>query len=310
MSSSITARSKTQSWILLTFGLPVNRASERVQIWRKLHRYGALSLRSGGHLLPNTPANLEHFEWIAASIRKFNGHASVMRVHSIDDLPEEKLKQLFVQERTRDYDKLISELKKVRSPSKCKAVLGHLRRRFQAILAIDFFNSPLRSRVEALLDRADESFPAASSPRNRAQKMKKYSARTWLTRPRPGIDRVSSAWLIRRFIDADAEFVFYDDPGRYPSALPFDTFKSVGFGHRGEDCTFETLCKEFGIRDPKALTIAQIIHDADLEDEKFGRVEGIGLDRTLIGWAQQGVEDHELLDRGMQLIEGLYNSLS
>jgi hypothetical protein len=286
--------------------LPTKRASERVHIWRKLHRYGALSLKSGGHLLPNTPANVERFGWLAASVRKFNGHACVMQVHSIDTLPEEKVKQLFVEERTRRYENLLSELKKKRPQSKHKIVLGQLRRRFQEIAEIDFFNSPLRSRVEAVLALADQS----ASPRQRGvRNTTKYRLRTWLTRPRPGIDRVSSAWLIRYFIDRDAKFIFDDDPSRHPNTIPFDTFTPVGFGHRGEDCTFETLCKEFGIRDARVHTIAQIIHDADLGDAKFGRVEGIGLDRTLIGWAQQGVDDHELLRRGIELIDGLYNSL-
>ena len=134
----------------------------------------------------------------------------------------------------------------------------------------------------------------------------KWSA--WITRPRPGIDRVSSAWLIRRFIDPRAKFAFLGR--RAPAgAIPFDTFLAEGFGHRGDDCTFETLRKEFAIRDVKVVSIAEIIHDADLGDEKFARPEGLGLDRVLIGWAQQGVADDELLRRGMDLIEGLYQAL-
>ena len=104
--------------------------------------------------------------------------------------------------------------------------------------------------------------------------------------------------------------MFGNDPGARPDAIPFDMFSTAGFGHRGEDCTFETLCKEFAIRDRKVKRVAEIIHDADLEDEKFGRAEGIGLDATLKGWATQDVSDDELLRRGMELIEGLYHGLS
>jgi hypothetical protein len=132
----------------------------------------------------------------------------------------------------------------------------------------------------------------------------------WITRPRPGIDRVSSAWLIRRFIDPEARFVFGTEPSIYPDAIPFDMFCPEGFGHRGEDCTFETLYKQFAIRDSKVKRIAQIIHDADLGDDKFGRIEGQGLDRVLNGWAKQGLPDDELLQRGTELIEGLYESLT
>jgi hypothetical protein len=91
-------------------------------------------------------------------------------------------------------------------------------------------------------------------------------------------------------------------------AVPFDMYEG-GFGHRDEDCTFETLLKAFRIRDEKAAAMAQIVHDADLFDEKFGRREGFGIDEVMKGWAQQGLSDHALLDRGIQLAEGLYQSL-
>jgi hypothetical protein len=130
-----------------------------------------------------------------------------------------------------------------------------------------------------------------------------------MTRPRPGIDRVSSAWLIRRFIDPKARFVFAADPATHPDAIPFDMFCAQGFGHVGEDCTFETICKQFAIRDGRAKRIAEMIHDADIADERFGRTEAFGLDKVLNGWAKQGVSDEELLKRGMELIEGLYQSL-
>jgi hypothetical protein len=115
--------------------------------------------------------------------------------------------------------------------------------------------------------------------------------------------------LIRRFIDSKARFVFGTEPSIQPDAIPFDMFCAEGFGHRGHDCTFETLCKHFDIRDSSVKRIAQIIHDADLRDEKFGRPEGQGLDKVLIGWAKQDLPDHELLRRGIELIEGLFESM-
>ncbi|HZQ23593.1 MAG TPA: chromate resistance protein ChrB domain-containing protein [Terriglobales bacterium] len=298
------------SWILLMFNLPAKQASQRVEVWRKLKRYGALALESGGHLLPNTPQTLEHFEWLAASIRKFGGQASVLRVHSVDNRPHDDLRRTFVDARSNDYQQLQSELKKMmKSRQQPVSGLGRIRKRFSEISAIDFFNSPARSRLEAMLARAEDlRFPNSKTPRSAQRARKEYLNRTWITRPRPGIDRVSSAWLISHFIDKNARFVFNDDPATHPKAIPFDMFHGGGFGHRGDDCTFETLCKEFQIRDANVQAIAQIVHDADLEDEKFGRSEGAGLDRVLVGWAKQNVSDEELLRRGMQLIDGLYNS--
>lgn len=298
-------------WLLLIFSLPAKRASERVQVWRKLKRYGALPLRSSGYVLPNHATNQERFEWLAAAIRKYKGEASVVQVHAIDDLPLEALAQRFVEARSRDYETLIRELQKVRPTSTgSSSHVARLRNRFQEIAEIDFFSSPLRGRVETLLDRFDSvnRLPAEKNPPSRTKK--EYLDRAWITRPRPGIDRVSSAWLIQKFIDPKAKFLFASDSRQHPQAIPFDMFQQAGgFGHRGEDCTFETLRREFRVRERRVTAIAQIIHDADLSDGKFGRVEGVGLDRVLIGWAQQGISDEELLRRGMELISGLYDSL-
>ena len=299
-------------WLLLVFSLPAKSASQRVEIWRKLQRYGMLPLRSSGYVLPNSAMNQERMEWLATAIRTYKGQASVVRVQGFDDLPPERLKGLFVEARSRDYQKLLHETKKLvalplsRRPT---GVLKRIRRRFLDLQDIDFFANPLRARLEILLTRADES-ESKMSGRNQKLKSSEYIGRLWVTRPRPGIDRVSSAWLIRRFIDSKARFVFGPEPSTHSDAIPFDMFCPEGFGHRGEDCTFETLWKHFAIRDSKVKRIAQIIHDADLGDEKFGRVEGQGLDKVLLGWAKQDLPDDDLLKRGMDLIEGLYEALA
>lgn len=304
----VTLHSARAPWLLLVFSLPAKRASQRVEVWRKLQRYGTLPLRSSGHVLPNSPANQEKLEWLAATIRSYRGQASLVQVHAFDDLPDARLRQLFLEASSHHYERLLRELKKLVSlphSQRPARQLSRLRRRFQEIVATDFFADPLRARVEAILARADEAERA--SPKRKA-KAAEYRNRVWITRPRPGIDRVSSAWLIVRFIDPKARFVFADDPETHLAAVSFDMFSAQGFGHREQDCTFETLCKEFAIRDGRVRRIAQIIHDADLGDEKFGRVEGVGLDQVLNGWARQEVPDEELLRLGMELIEGLYNS--
>jgi hypothetical protein len=251
-------------------------------------------------------------EWLAASIRAYKGQASVVQAQGFDDLPAERLKQHFLEARARDYQKLLHDAKQfvaVPSARRPAGRLQRLRRRLLELQDIDFFGSALRPRIESLLNRADEA-DAIKPARGGKNKAGEYGNRSWITRPRPGIDRVSSAWLIRRFIDAKAKFVFGAEATAHPDAVPFDMFGSQGFGHRGEHCTFETLCKEFAIRDARVRQIAEIIHDADLGDEKFSRLEGQGLDSVLRGWAKQEVPDDELLQRGMDLIAGLYESLA
>jgi hypothetical protein len=297
-------------WFLLIFTLPAKQASQRVEVWRKLQRYGAVPLGNSGYLLPNDPTNQERFEWLAVAIRKYAGEASVVKVQSIDNLSTPQLVGRFAEARAREYQELIRELQKLSSTAPHKRASGRLSRfraRFREIVEIDFFNSPLQKRVEELLARVEKA-PSSTTEIPKVNP-REYIGRLWVTRPRPGIDRSASAWLIRRFIDKKARFTFAPEEHVPLKAVPFDMFHG-GFGHHGEDCTFETLQKTFRVHDKKVGVIGQIIHDADLLDEKFGRKEGLGVDEVLIGWARQGIPDSELLERGIQLIEALYHSVS
>ncbi len=302
----------TVDWLLLTFTLPTKRASQRVEIWRKLQRYGTVPLGNSGYLLPNNPVNEERFQWLATAIRKYKGDASIVRVQSIDNLSTPQLVGRFAEAREREYQDLIRQLQEFSSlplQKQSAGRLSRLRSRFQEIVEVDFFDSPLQKRVGDLLSRADAARVATRMPVFAAIHPRDYKDRVWVTRPRPGVDRSASAWLIRRFIDAKARFAFAPEDRVPPEAVPFDMFHERGFGHRGDDCSFETLQKQFKIRDRRVDVISEIIHDADLADGKFGRKEGYGIDEVLKGWARQGTPDQELLDRGMQLIEGLYHSL-
>lgn len=296
---------------MLAFSLPAKRASKRVEVWRLLQRYGAVALGNSGYLLPNRPANRERFQWISSAIRNYKGDASVLEILSIDNLSKAQLAARFNEARARDYQELIQETKKITGASSIPRHIAQLRRirsRLQEIVAIDFFQCPLQKRAaELIADAESGSAKNHNAPIGQSQH-RDYQRKVWVTRPRPGIDRSASAWLIRRFIDSKARFTFAEE-GQAPStAIPFDMYHG-GFGHRGDDCTFETLQKEFRIRGSKVSVIGQMVHDADLNDGKYGRKEAFGVDEVLKGWSHQGVRDAELLERGIQLIEGLYHSL-
>src|SRR5205809_4937713 len=206
---AVSKNGRCVEWLLLTFSLPAKRASQRVQVWRKLQRYGGIPLGNSGYLLPNNPTNQERYEWLAQSIRKYSGEASVVGVQSIDNLSTPQLAERFTEARARDYQQLIRELEKLTSAGPFKRAsdrTSRLRARFREIVEIDFFQSPLQKRVEELLANAET--PSASTARAPRIDPKSFLNRVWVTRPRPGIDRSASAWLIRRFIDKKARFSF------------------------------------------------------------------------------------------------------
>src|SRR6266581_7688008 len=239
----VTRIGEAAPWLLLVFNLPTEKASQRVGIWRKLQKFGTFPLRNSGYVLPDTPSNRERFEWLATSIRGFKGEASVLQVRAIDDLPDDVLKKRFRESRKHDYAALIREIQALKpSESAFSTQLARLKRRLDEIIEIDFFESPLRSRAEEALHLAER--PVGSSVRTRKGQLNKddFQGRVWITRPGPGIDRVSSGWLIRRFIDSSAEFVFDNRTEAQPEAVPFDMYQNGGFRHEGDNSTFETLC--------------------------------------------------------------------
>ena len=305
------SRDKSAGWLLLVFTLPTAKASARVGVWRKLQRYGAIALPASGYVLPNSPPNQERLEWLATSIRSSKGQAAVAQVRSFDELRDEQIEQMFNEARTREYQVIERDLKKFsksQNEEKAEAGVVRLKRRLQQIAEIDFFGCPIRARIEEALRRLERG---GEAERERAGKhnIKDYLGRTWVTRPQPGIDRVASAWLIVRYIDSQAKFAFGNDSRPHPNAIPFDMFNTDGFGHVGNDCTFETLIKSFNLKDSRLRLVAQAIHDADLSDDRFGREEALGIDRILDGWNKQGMPNEEVLRKGMEMIEGLYNGI-
>lgn len=306
---NVSSKDKPSAWLLLVFTLPTAKASARVGAWRKLQRYGAMALPASGYVLPNSPMNQERFEWLATSIRSSKGQAAVAQVRSFDELRDEQIEQMFSEARTREYQLIERALRDLpRDQGNAETGLLRLKRRLQQIVEIDFFGCPIRARIEDAI-RQRESRGEAPQSRAGKQNLKDHVGRTWITRPNPGIDRVASAWLILRYIDSQAKFAFNKDSRRHPHAIPFDMFNSDGFGHVGNDCTFETLMKSFGLKDSRLRLIAQAIHDADLADERFGREEALGIDRILEGWNRQGMTNEEVLRKGMEMIEGLYHGI-
>ena len=146
------------------------------------------------------------------------------------------------------------------------------------------------------------------SPRREAPvtlDLTKLRGRRWVTRPRPHIDRIASAWLIKRFIDPDAVFVFAPPAEFPPDAVPFDA-PGVELTHHGEDCTFETLIKRARLRDRRLARLAEVVHEADLRDGKYPHEEARGIDVAIRALLATSPDDQHVLAHGMSLFEGLY----
>lgn len=302
---------KSTSWLLLLFSLPTNRNTERVAVWRRLKKMGAVQIKTSTYLLPDEPAQYEQFQWLAQQIRDYGGNSTLVRAQEIEGLTREKVVAMFNDARNSNYAELKKSLQQFIARRKKSDVdsaateLERLTRQFRAIREVDFFDSPRGHEVAMLLRRAE-------GPKRSRQlgilRVKDYQGKTWLTRPRPEIDRVGSAWLIAKFIDKKPTFVFAPSAEAVPGATPFDMLDAE-FSHHGNCCTFETLTKRFAIADKAVVKIGEMIHDADLDDDRFQRVEAIGIDRVLKGWGKEGLVDEEILRRGFQCFDALYSFL-
>jgi hypothetical protein len=299
---------KATSWLLLLFSLPTNRNTERVAVWRRLKKMGAVQIKTSTYLLPDEAAQYEQFQWLAKQIRDYGGDSTLVRAQEIEGLTRERVISMFNDARAKTYAELrkslhgfITRRRKV-DAEKAVSELERLTRQFREIRAVDFFDSPRGHEVAMLLQRAEG--PRRSGHLEKLH-VKHYQGKTWLTRPRPEIDRVGSAWLISKFIDRKAKFVFAPKTDSVPNAIPFDMLDAE-FSHHGNNCTFETLIRRFGILDKSLAKMGEMIHDADLDDARFQRVEAVGVDRVLKGWAKEGLSDQEILRRGFECFDALY----
>ncbi len=301
------------SWLLLLYSLPATHKTERVAVWRKLKKSGAIQIKTSTYLLPDTAAQYELFQWLAKQVKDYGGESTLVRAQEIEGLSDEKLIGLFNAARDSQYAELANSLRSLnrrgtkRRDAQFAGEMETLKKEFRRIREVDFFNAPRAHDAEVLLQRIQSSARPKSTAAPKLDP-KNFQSKTWMTRPRPEIDRVASAWLIRRFIDSTATFVFAPAADLVPNALPFD-FPDVEFSHHDEDCTFETLLRRFSIVDKALRKIGEMVHDADLDDEKFQRDECIGIDRVLKGWAKLGISDDELLRRGGACFDGLYSFL-
>ena len=294
-------------WFLLIHQLPPEPLYLRAKIRQRLSRVGAVALKNAVYVLPRREDCLEDLQWIAEEAVAGNGEAYVCEA----EFPEARIDALLVEEfrsaRESDYEALVQELRSPAPQKESALRLARSRKRFEEIARIDFFGAPTRSRVEKLLNSL-ESKSRRRAPFSGA-KLPDWTGRTWVTRRGIHIDRIASAWFIRRFLDGKARFRFIDPKGETARRGEI-RFDMVGgdFTHEGDRCTFETLIRRTGVDDPALVPIAEIVHDVDIKDEKFGRPDVSGVERILNGIIATQPDDAGRLERGAALFDQLYES--
>ena len=312
-------------WIILIYSLPAKPSGKRVSIWKKLKRIGAVLLKNSVYILPYSDELYERLQWLVQEIQSADGDVTLFKVGDIDSMPYQEVVDLFRQSRNKDYEELAAEcselsdkLEKVSGGELGEIVddfeqsLKVLRERQADISDIDYFDAQSGIPAEKLLSDITlklESLRAQGDDYSSLSLVKwspeKLKGKTWVTRPHLHIDRIGSAWLIRRFIDSNAVFIFAAGEQVPEDAVPFDMMGSE-LSHHGEDCTFETFLKILDNKDRALQTIAEIVHEIDLRDGKFSRPEAPGLDAIIRGISKQFEDDEKTLEAGIELFDALY----
>jgi hypothetical protein len=324
-----------REWILLVHLLPPKPTSLRVRTWRKLQKLGAVPIKNSVYVLPFDEKTHEDFRWLKQEIESAGGEATVFRAGAVEGATDEELVSAFRKGRDEEYARVAAELQgltgTIREQKRgghlsaarlggYEAALDRLHAELERIVSTDFFGATGRAAAASAYEQCqkalrasqgqDKSGATARAARGGATDLAQYQGKRWVTRRNLHIDRLASAWLIKRFIDRRARFQFVAEGEKVEGGIPFDTFDAE-FTHQGEDCTFETLIKRFGLGSDRALAeLAEIVHDIDLKDDKFNRLEAAGLNATVRGLSELLKDDRKLLRQFVVIFDGMYELFS
>ena len=310
-------------WLLLIHQIPPKPDYFRVKIWRRLQRLGAVAIKNSVYVLPKNDQTQEDFQWVLREIVEGHGEASLCEARFVEGLSDDQVEALFQAARGAEYDQIAEEARRLAEiplpdgqteemrRKKLEIDLVRLKRRLAEAVAIDFFGAPGREAVEGLVSGLEARMTGKNStlgPDSAGTfRREDLLGKTWVTRKGIYVDRMASAWLIRRFIDPDARFKFVPAKGYrpLPAELRFDMFEAE-FTHEGDRCTLEVLIERIATNDPALSPIAEIVHDIDLKDSKFGRQETPGIERLITGIAMAHKADENRLARGAAIFDDLY----
>jgi hypothetical protein len=319
---------KKQKWLLFIYSVPSKPVSYRVKIWRRLSKAGAVKLKGAVYILPFSEEHYEFLQWLDSEVASLKGDGTLIVAEKIETMTRSEIISLFNQQRALDYkdvwktageiERRVYSIKKgtgTHNTGRLSDQLEKCLREFEEVHKIDFFSSPagteLKKKIRSLESEFKEASGIAVKSRSAAVASKRtddYRGRKWVTRTKPFVDRIASAWLIKKFIDPDAVFGFVNERDTLRKAkhgVMFD-IRNGEFTHTGDMCTFETLIKAFGIKNNSLKKIAEIVHELDIRDEKYKSPEATIIEDILTGIRKTTKNDMEILEKGMNVFEMLY----
>ncbi len=333
--SGMKSINQSYEWILLIHQLPPQPTNLRVRIWRKLQKLGAAAVKNSVYVLPFNEKTHEDFQWLKQEIAAEGGEATVFRAGAVEGATDKEIIALFRKTRDEEYKQVAAELDGLTGAMREQKRGGHLsagrithyeteldklHKELEQVVSADFFNASGQTSARSAYERCQKALRSAQSPRVKSEQAKasksgtvnlaSYQGRRWVTRRNLFIDRLAAIWLIKRFVDAKSRFFYVDEEETVEGAIGFDMFGGE-FTHDGEDCTFETMIKRFGLNDDVGLSaIAEIVHDIDLKDNKFNRSEAAGLGAVIRGLVESLKDDRKLAQQCGPIFDGLYELLA
>jgi len=310
-------------WLLLIHQIPPKPDYFRVKIWRRLQRLGAVAIKNSVYALPKNDQTQEDFQWVLREIVEGGGEASLCEARFFEGLSDDQVESLFHTAREVEYGQVAEEARRLSAMpipdgqieetrrTQLEIDLARLKRRLADVVAIDFFGAPGREAAEGLVSGVEARLHGKKAGKQivsaAVTRREEFQGKTWVTRKGIHVDRMASAWFIRRFIDSDARFKFVPPKGYkpLPGELRFDMFEAE-FTHEGDRCTLEVLIDRLGLTDPALRPIAEIVHEIDLKDSKYSRQETMGIEGLIAGIALAHRDDETRLARGAAVFDDLY----
>ncbi len=306
----------SSGWLLLIHQLPPRPLYLRAQVRRRLAQVGALPLKNSVYVLPDTLSCLEDFQWIAQEAAAGGGAASVCRAEFVDGAVATELRSRFREAAANRYApikaalaKQLTGLRRRKAGTSDAAATTRLQRMAEETLRLDFFHSDDGKEVQTLMNAIRKLRQPPAKAGARDQSNRELKGRVWVTRRDPHVDRLATAWLIRRFVDPAARFRFVDPAGE-PVRAGEKSFDMIGadFTHEGDRCSFETMCARLHLKEPALDHLAAIVHDIDLKDRKFGRPDAAGVQRLVDGLSAAHVDSNARVTAALPIFDALFAS--